>query len=295
MSAFGESVVRRTSAPPDAGAGAKPDLVVQDHCIKADCGRNSRIWDTGIDFPLDHGARKTAEDNCRELGTQDWSKEKPSCDKVSTSVDGDHWPGPEAKPQGCNGAFHSVGMLKKAIIVTTSIEQTTRPRTGSMAISNIQTDIKAMHPTNPHDNISSLPSLDLGSPDLLFGSHALGAVGVSSGQTKGSAPSSELQGVPTNPPNEHAAGNSDKNRELAISSGIKGPQNVVPFQGMSLAWHMPDAAGGLRGTGLAIYPKPSSCNDVDETGLVEVVSSVLSAQIEGLGRESGRPVDASEA
>ncbi|KAF5127128.1 putative mitochondrial chaperone BCS1-B [Metarhizium anisopliae] len=186
LSAVGESTVHRTSAPPDAGAGAEPELVVQDHRSKTNCDRNSQIWDTDMDFTLDHGARKMTEVDCGDSGIQGWRKEKPSCDKVSTSDDGDHWP--EAEPQGCNGAFHPIGMLKKAIIVTTSIEQTTSPRIGSMTINEIQTDITAMRPINSHDNISALPSLALGSPDLLFGSHGFDAVGDSSGEITRSAP-----------------------------------------------------------------------------------------------------------
>lgn len=63
---------------------------------------------------------------------------------------------------------------------------------------------------------------------------------------------SELLRAPIAPRNEHSAGNSDKNRELTTSSEIKGPENIVPvdtFQGMSLAWHTPDAADGSRGSG----------------------------------------------
>lgn len=58
---------------------------------------------------------------------------------------------------------------------------------------------------------------------------------------------------------------------------------------------MPDAADGSQGTGLAININPSSCNNADETGWVKVVSNAQSMEIEGIGREAGRPIDVSEA
>jgi hypothetical protein len=58
---------------------------------------------------------------------------------------------------------------------------------------------------------------------------------------------------------------------------------------------MPDAPGESQGTGLAMYQKPSSCKDIDETGWVEVVCNVFLTEIQGLGRETGRLVAASEA
>ncbi|EFZ02024.2 bcs1 [Metarhizium robertsii ARSEF 23] len=294
LSAVGESVVRRTSAAPDAGAGTEPDLVVQDHCSKTGCDHNARVWDIDTEFPLDHGDRKMTADDRRGLGIQGWRKEKQSYDKASTPDIGDRWL--ETQPQHGNRAFHPVGELNKAIIVTTSIEQTTSPSTGSMATSKVQTDIIAMRPTTLHDIPSALPSLDLGTSDLLFGSHD--EVGDASGQINGSALLFELLTVPTTRRNEHLVGDSDKNRELNISSAIKDVQKIVPvdiFPGMSLEWRMPDAADGSQGTGLAINLNPSSCNTADETGWVKVVSNVHSMEIEGLGQEAGRPVDAPEA
>ena len=296
MSAVGESVVRRTSAAPDAGAGNEPDLVVQDHCSKTGCDHNARVWDTDTEFPLDHGDRKMTADDRRDLGIQGWRKEKQSYDKASTPDIGDRWL--ETQPQHGNRAFHPVGELEKAIIVTTSIEQTTSPSTGSMATNKVQTDIIAMRPTTLHDNSSALPSLDLGTPDLLSGSHPFDAVEDAPGQINGSALLFELLTAPTTRRNEHLVGDSDKNRELNISSAIKGVQKIVPgdiFPGMSLEWRMPDAADGSQGTGLAIYLNPSSCNNADETGWVKVVSNVHSMEIEGPGQEAGRPVDAPEA
>ncbi|KID83326.1 cell division protease ftsH [Metarhizium guizhouense ARSEF 977] len=269
LSAVGESVVRRTSAAPDAGAGNEPDLVVQGHCScsKTGCDHNARVWDTDTEFPLDHGDRKMTADDCRGLGIQGWRKEKQSYDKASTPDIGDRWL--ETQPQHGNRAFHPVGELEKAIIVTTSIEQTTSPSTGSMATSGVQTDIKAMRPTTPHDNPSALPSLDLSTSDLLFGSHD--EVGDASWQINGSALLFELLTVPTTRRNEHLVVDSDKNRELNISSAIKDVQKIVPgdiFPGMGLEWRMPDAAEGSQGTGLAINLNPSSCNTV---GLVRVM------------------------
>ncbi|KJK86066.1 hypothetical protein H633G_10079 [Metarhizium anisopliae BRIP 53284] len=211
----------------------------------------------------------TADDR-RGLGIQGWRKEKQSYDKASTPDIGDRWL--ETQPQHGNRAFHPVGELEKAIIVTTSIEQTTSPSTGSMATSGVQTDIKAMRPTTPHDNSSALPSLDLSTSDLLFGSHD--EVGDASGQINGSALLFELLTVPTTRRNEHLVVDSDKNRELNISSAIKDVQKIVSgdiFPGMSLEWRMPDAADGSQGTGLAINLNPSSCNTADETGWVKIV------------------------
>ncbi|KAF5127189.1 putative mitochondrial chaperone BCS1-B [Metarhizium anisopliae] len=296
LSAVGDSVVCRTSAAPDAGAGTEPDLVVQDHCSKTGCDDNARVWDTDIDFPLDHGDRKMTADDRRGLGTQGWRKEKQSYDKASTPDIGDRWL--ETQPQHGNRAFHPVGELEKAIIVTTSIEQTTSPSTGSMATNKVQTDIIAMRPTTFHDNHSALPSLNLGTPDLLFGSHPFDAVEDAPGQINGSALLFELLTAPTTRRNEHLVGDSDKNRELNISSAIKGVQKIVPgdiFPGMSLEWRMPDAAEGSQSTGLAINLNPSSCNNADETGWVKVVSNVHSMEIEGLGQEAGRPGGAPEA
>ncbi|EFY94593.2 ATPase, AAA-type, core [Metarhizium robertsii ARSEF 23] len=296
LSAVGDSIVRGTSASSDAGVGTELDLVVPDYCSKPGCDHNARVWDTDIEFHLDHGARKMTEDDRRDLGIQGWRKEKPSYDKASTPDVEDRWL--ETKPQHGNGPFHPVGELNKAIIVTTSIEQTTSPSTGSMATSKVQTDIIAMRPTTLHDIPSALPSLDLGTPDHLFGSHPSDAVEGAPGQINGSALLFELLTAPTTRRNEHLVGDSDKNRELNISSAIKGVQNIIPvdiFPGMGQEWRMPDAADGSQGTGLAINLNPRGCNNADETGWVKVVSNVHSMEIEGLGQEAGRPVDAPEA
>ncbi|KAF5120293.1 putative mitochondrial chaperone BCS1-B [Metarhizium anisopliae] len=284
LSAVGDSIVLRTSTPPDAGAGTEPDLAVQDQCSKTGCDYNARVGDANTEFPLDHGDRKMTADDRRGLGIQGWRKEKQSYDKVSTPDIGDRWL--ETQPQHSNRAFHPVGELEKAIIVTTSIEQTTSPSTGSMATSKVQTDIIAMRPTTLYDNPSALPSLDLGTSDHLFGSHPSDAVEDAPGQINGSALLFELLTSPTTRRNEHLVGDADKNRELNISSAIKGVQKIIPgdvFPGMSLECRMPDASDGSQGSGLVINLNPSSCNNAHETGWVKVVSNVHSMEIEGLG------------